>query len=196
MSAPARAPLCGACAAIVGLVSMAALNVRADEPSVPIKLQTDLAAQVVSYDRNNNGRAGDHQKILVIAKSGDGASGASAKEIARLLGTHADIGGLPHQDTVVNAADAAAALAAIRSESPTVVYFAPGLGPEIPAIARGLEGLSLITIAAVAEDVTAGATVGFDLVSGKPKIWVNLNQSRKQAVAFQASLLKLSRIVP
>jgi hypothetical protein len=47
-----------------------------------------------------------------------------------------------------------------------------------------------------AERAVSGASQwsSFDLVSGRPKILVNLTQARAQHVAFSAELLKLARI--
>ena len=43
--------------------------------------------------------------------------------------------------------------------------------------------------------VAKGAVLGFELVSGRPKLIINLAQAQRQDVAFRAEVLKLMRVV-
>ena len=45
-----------------------------------------------------------------------------------------------------------------------------------------------------APHVPKGAVLGFDLVSGKPKLLVHLTQAKKQNAAFKAEALKLMKV--
>jgi hypothetical protein len=76
-----------------------------------------------------------------------------------------------------------------------VVYFSPGLDSEVPAIARALQGRRFITIAAVDSYVHDGALLGFELVSGHPKMVFNIAQARKQDVVFRSAVMKLMRLI-
>jgi len=44
--------------------------------------------------------------------------------------------------------------------------------------------------------VPAGIVLGFDLVSGRPKLLVNIEQAKKQQVSLPASVLKLMKVYP
>src|SRR5438874_366246 len=55
--------------------------------------------------------------------------------------------------------------------------------------------IALLTASAVASQVTLGIVLGFDLVSGKPKLLVHLGQARRQHVDLSAEVLKLMRVV-
>jgi hypothetical protein len=46
----------------------------------------------------------------------------------------------------------------------------------------------------MADYVPAGIVLGFDLVSGRPKLVVNLSQARRQHVDFRAEVLKLMKV--
>jgi hypothetical protein len=54
--------------------------------------------------------------------------------------------------------------------------------------------VDVLTMGAVADYVPAGIVFGVDLISGKPKLLVNLTQARRQHVDFGAQLLRLARI--
>jgi len=55
--------------------------------------------------------------------------------------------------------------------------------------------MRVLTAGAMTEYVSEGIVLGFDLVSGRPKILVHLEQARKQNVVLTAQLLKLAVIV-
>jgi hypothetical protein len=65
----------------------------------------------------------------------------------------------------------------------------------IEGIRDALSGISVLSVGAVADYALRGAVLGFDLVSGKPKIVCNLTQAKKQDVAFKAEVLKLMRVI-
>ena len=75
------------------------------------------------------------------------------------------------------------------------IYLTPGLRGEVAAVARALEGVAVISVAAIDAYVSNGAILGFELVSGRPRMVLNLAQAKKQGVAFRAQVMKLMRIV-
>ena len=56
----------------------------------------------------------------------------------------------------------------------TIVYLASGLTHQIPTIRSALEGVDVLTVGAVPEYVDLGVILGFDVLSAKPKLLVNL----------------------
>jgi hypothetical protein len=58
-----------------------------------------------------------------------------------------------------------------------------------------LVGLYIISVSPVPEDVARGIVLGFEVVSGKPKLLVNLPRARQQNVAFKPELLRLARVI-
>jgi hypothetical protein len=59
-----------------------------------------------------------------------------------------------------------------------------------------VSNVSLLTVGATPEYVESGIVLGFDLVSGRPKLLINLSQARKQQVDFPASVLRLMKVYP
>jgi hypothetical protein len=95
---------------------------------------------------------------------------------------------LPHTEEIVDYSTRRSVAAVCRGRAAAVLYLSLGLSEEMAAIAAGLDGLSLLSVAASASYVSKGAVLGFDAESGKPKLVVNLAQARRQKVAFKPEL--------
>jgi hypothetical protein len=52
----------------------------------------------------------------------------------------------------------------------------------------------VLSVAAVADYVREGIVLGFDVISGHPKLLFNLPQAKLQKVALKASVLKLMTV--
>ena len=165
-----------------------------DEVAVPVALQAELVAKVASYDRNLASRAGDRVHILIVFNAKSDASNSFAKHMTSALGGVDKIGGLPHDETTAVFGGAKALADACRARRIAILYVAPGLGDEVAGIRSALDGVNVLSVAADAADVPKGIVLGFDLVSGKPKIVVQLGQAKKQEVSFKAELLKLAKV--
>ncbi len=76
-----------------------------------------------------------------------------------------------------------------------MLYFTPGLDAEIGPSAAALVGQRIITVGAVDSFVSGGVVVGFELISGHPKMILNLRQAKKQDIVLRAAIIKLMRIV-
>lgn len=178
--------------AIVGLVL--ASDSRADEVQVPAALRAQLLAKVAAYDRHFVERAGGQARVLLLVAPGDSASERAAIEMKRELGSIGEIAGLRHEEVIESYRDAGALRAKCENDRVSIVFLGPGFGPFVDAIRIGLENVDVLTVGAVADYVPKGIVLGFDLVSGKPKLLVHLSQARKQKVDFSSAVLKLMRI--
>jgi hypothetical protein len=165
-----------------------------DEVAVPVALQAELVAKVASYDKNLAARAGDKVHVLIVVNAKSDASNSFAKHMTSALGGVDKIGGLPHDETTAPFGGAKALADTCRAKRIAIVYLAPGLADEVPGIRSALDGVNVLSVAADAAEVQKGIVLGFDLVSGKPKIVVHLGQAKKQDVAFKAELLKLAKV--
>lgn len=168
---------------------------RAESVYVPVRLQAELLAKVTAYDRNFAGRAGDLVKVIIVVTSRDSDSRLTATDMRNALAALPTVGGIVHEEEVVTYTGAPALAEICRARHASVVYLTPGLSNDIPSIRDALGSLDLLTVAALPDDVPQGAVLGFDLVSGRPKLVVNLGQARRQHVDFRAELLKLMRVI-
>ena len=166
----------------------------AEDPAVPIGLQAELTAKIVGYDRNYSARAAGKGKILFLLKADDVGSTKVANQAKSAFASLADVGGAPHEESSMAYASAKALADEVVKQKIAIVYVSSGLSGEMAGIAEALNGKDVLTVAAVASDVARGAVLGFDLVSGKPKLLVHLTQAKKQNAAFRAEALKLMKV--
>jgi uncharacterized protein DUF4154 len=174
--------------------ALAARAARAEDVPVPVGLQADLLYVIAGHDRNLPARAGAQVRTLVVSKPGDQAAHAAAqfRAAAAAKGT---VAGLPHAVESATFTSAAALAEACQARHLAIVYLAPGFtAAEAGAIGSALEGGNVLTVAASPAMVKKGVVLGFDLVSGRAKLLVDLTQAAKQRVAFGADVLGLMAV--
>jgi len=181
----------GALTAMVSLTT--ARTARADE-GVPLDLQAELLAKVAGYDRNFQARAGSEARVLLLSREGNAESSRASAHLSSALTRGGQVGGLPVALSASTYSSAPALREVVTSRKLAVVYLMPGFADAIDAIAGALDGADLLTATVAPELVPRGAVLGFDLVSGKPKLLCHLTQAKKQNVAFKAEVLKLMRV--
>src|SRR5262245_39034542 len=190
-----RVPIRVLVLALFVLAFGAAMPASAEEVSVPIGLQVDLLVKVAAYDRNLPPRAGDRVRLAILTKPGNAESERAAAQMEKALGAKQAIANLPHEETIQPFSDSAALVKLCRSKRLSIVYLAPGFSDEeIASMAKALDGVDVLTASTVASFVPKGIVLGFDLVSGKPKLLVHLGQAKRQKVDLSAEILKLMRV--
>jgi len=169
---------------------------RTQTVEVPIRLQAELLSKVVAYDRNYAERARGRATVLVLVKASDPESARVGEQIKAELAVLDDLGGLPHVEELVRYSTPAGVAEVVKSRGAAVLFVSVGLADEMNAVARALVDVSILSVAAASSYVERGAVLGFDAESGRPKLVVNLEQARRQKVAFKPEVLKLARVVP
>jgi YfiR/HmsC-like len=190
-----RVSVCGRRAALVG--TFAALWLRrasAEDVVVPVRMQAELLAKVAIYDRNFEARNGGRVKVLIVVNPGDHSSRLAGSGMKNVLGSLETIGNLPHEDEIISYTDAPSLAEMCKARKVGILYVTPGFSGQLPAMRAALGSLDLLTVGSIADYVPGGIVLGFDLVSGKAKLLVNLSQARKQHVEFRAEVLKLMRV--
>lgn len=167
----------------------------AQTAAIPASLQAELLAKLETYDRSFATRAGKTARVLIVVKQGSARSELSANEMRSALKRIDRIGGLPHEEVVVNYAGAPALAERVRGERAAIVFLGADLDDdEVSSIAAALVDVSVLTVGAVAGYVAKGIVLGFELESGKPRIVINLEQARRQKVDFSSNVLRLMRV--
>jgi hypothetical protein len=167
--------------------------VLAEAVAVPAALQADVLAKLVKYDRNFAARAGQMVQVVLVTKS-SATSTLSAAAMKSALERLEVIGGLPHRQTVVPYTGAAALAKRCREEHAAIVYVTPDFQTDIEALRAALTGVDVLTVSAVPDYVPNGIVLGFELVSGKPQLILNLTQARQQNINFKADVLPLMKV--
>jgi hypothetical protein len=168
--------------------------VRAQSMPVPAAAQAELIAKLVGFDRNFAARAGGKAVIIIAAMAGDAESMSAALEIKAAFSRLPRVGNLPHEEHIVTYSNAAALAQTVRSKRASLVYLGPGFDKQISAIRDAFATMDVLSVAAIPGYVPAGIVLGFDLVSGRPKLLIQVVQARKQNVAFPASVLSLMKV--
>ena len=166
----------------------------AETVQLPTSVQAGLIAKVAGFDRNFPRRAGGKAVVLLVSMPNDPESTRAALELKGALARLPEVGGLPHQEEIVSYASASALAEQVRAKQAAIVYFGPGFGKQIPAIRDAFASHDVLTVASVPDYVPVGIVLGFDLVSGRPKLLVNLGQAKKQQISFPASVLNLMKV--
>jgi len=166
-----------------------------EAPTVPLQLQVELANKVIEYVQQPPMSSLDRIRIGVVVKTSSPQSTRAGAELKAAFDRVVMSGGRAHEQSIIEWSSATALAEQARTRSLNVLYFTPGLDAEIAPSAAALVGQQTITIAAVDSFVPSGIVLGFELVSGHPKMVFNLRQAKKQELVLRASVMKLMRIV-
>jgi YfiR/HmsC-like len=178
------------------LVVCSTARVIAEDVSVPISLQMELLLKVASYDKNLKQRARDRVRVAVVLRQDDPDSGRSAAQALKALSEAEAIDGMPLDRLSTTYTDAAALARFIHEGNVAILYVTPGFrDSDIEAIAQALDGVSVLSVGALAKYTPRGMVLGFDLAGGKPKLIVNLGRAKRQKVELSSSVLKLVRVI-
>jgi hypothetical protein len=167
----------------------------AEEPRVPPRLQAELLAKVAAYDGRFAARARARALVLIVVAAGVADSERFGAQIRAELGKQPLMGGVEHMEDVIHYASPAELSRVCRERGPAILYIGPGLSEAVAAIAEALAGVDVLSVSALPNDVARGVVMGFEVVSGKPKLLVHLPQARRQNVAFKPELLRLARVI-
>jgi hypothetical protein len=176
-------------------VVLCATPIAADEdPAVPVSLQAELLVKVAAYDKNMPARAGDRARVLIVSKRENARASRVAQQAERAL-SGKTVGKLALEVSIVEWSDAATLAKRIRGKRISILYLTPGFSrSELESVAKSLEGVDVLSAGAVAKQVQRGVVLGFDLVSGKPKLLVHLKRARRQNVNLSSKALKLMKV--
>jgi hypothetical protein len=183
-------------AVTLAILLLLASESSADEPSVPISLQAELTCKLVKFDRNFAVRAGDKAMVLIVFKKGGVDSERIAKQLKAAFETQSTLGGVAHEETLLTYSGPAALLAEAKKKKAALIILSPGVSADAQAIAKAFDGYDGVTISTSVEGVEQGIVLGFDLVSGKPKMLLNLEQARRQNADFRSEVLRLMKVYP
>lgn len=181
-------------AALTSMMLVGLMGSTPPPPVVPVNLQIELLAKVLRYDRSFVERATPEITILVVHTPALAESLRVARQAISALETQTLMGGFRHRDELVAFSTPEALAALAKERSAAVILFTPELAPRAAEIATAFDGCNCITVSTTPEGVSSGLVLGFDLVSGKPRMLFNLKQSRRQRTDFRAEVLRLMTV--
>ncbi len=176
-------------------LTLLAAPLAAEQVQIPARLQAALVAKVAAYDTRFAARANGAALVLIVVAGGKAESERFGEEIRAELSVQPKIGGVSHSEEIVRYSSAAELARLVRERRAALLYVAPALSEEAAQIASALTGLDVLSVAALAGDVQQRIVLGFARESGRPRLLVNLEQARRQNVAFNPDLLRLVRVI-
>jgi YfiR/HmsC-like len=200
-STPPRPPKSGRRAHVILLALSLAMftcetRIEAAEEGelVPIGLQVQLLDKIAAYDRKLPERSGGRVRLMVVSRAGSAESERASAQLHATLAATPSLGGYPHDDSDLKFVSAEALAAACRSGRVSILYFTPGFKDDLQAIRAALDGVSVLSVSTVGTYVQGGIVLGFDLISGKPRLLFNLTQAKRQNVAMRPEVIRLMRV--
>jgi len=176
-------------------VTATGAGARADSTIVPLGLQVQLVSKVADYDKTLPGRESGVVRVLVVERAAAPESASAAAHALNALSNIDRIAGLPHEDALVEFSDAAALASVCRARGASILFVTPGLADAYESIAAALVGVPVLSVSATVSGVAKGIVLGFDLVGGKPKLFVSLSATRKQGVRLSPDVLKIATVI-
>jgi hypothetical protein len=167
----------------------------AEEVAVPVARQAELLVRVAAYDRNLPARAAGTVRVLIVMNPDDADSRTVAAQMDAALRKFDKIAGLPYEITTTAYPGAAQVAATCKQNHVSIVYVTQGLDAKIADLVGALGSVDVLSVAAVARYVAQSVVLGFDLVSAKPTLVINLPQAKKQNVSIDAGVLNLMKVI-
>ena len=169
----------------------------AEVMQVPMDLQVPLILKVLIYDRNFAERDQSAVNIAVVFTPSDPTSLQARDEVLRALERVSDksVGGRPIRFSAIESTRVADIEQAVLARKISVLYITPGNSANLEQLLRLSERNQVITVTGVPEYVNRGAAVGIGLRQDKPEILINLASARSAGGEFDASLLRIARVI-
>jgi hypothetical protein len=180
-----------------GLVAVACL--LGVEPSsagedIPATVEAELVARLAAYDKNLKARAGAQVDIVVAVKADDPASERAAGQLAAAFARIEHIAGLPVVTTAVTYAGASSLVETCKTKHASILVITDALSSEVEKLSGGLAGSDILTFGSSGDVARRGLVLGIELVSSRPKLFINLTQAGRQNVVMSADVLKLMTV--
>ena len=178
-----------ACALLGSLIFVSAIAV-AKRRNIPIELQAKLSAKIASYDRNMAKRVSKGARVLVLQHANSNSQ-RLARRIQSALHDQPNFAGAKLKVDIQTFSSAADLANLVTTKKIAMVYFAGSFDSQARDIQRALKGISVLTVTTELSAVRKGIVLGLGLVSGRPKLYLNLPQAQAQHVQIAPHLVKL-----
>lgn len=165
------------------------------EPEVPIRMQISLLDRVIPFDRNFAARVHDKLVVVVVVDDKNVDSVRVGAQLLTELSVREQLGNYKLQAGRLPFTSLAGLTDECKRLRAGVVYVAPGVREGAAKLASALQGLKVLSVASLPEQVAEGLVLGSAVRSGKPRVLVNLKRAREQEVDFRADFLRMVEVV-
>ena len=164
---------------------------------VPPDLQIPLILKILTYDRNFGNWAPLQLRVGIVYSPNDPSSLSTMNQIAQVFESFADktVKNVPIRYTLVAYTSDTSVESMARSNQVNVFYITPGNSENLEKLLQISKTQQIITTTGVPEYVEKGVSVGIGVRQDKPQILINLASSKSEGSEFDASLLRIARVV-
>jgi hypothetical protein len=184
-------------AVVLAFITPATLPAQAPDVPVPANVQFALLTRILGFDRKVPGRSTDDLVIAVAYQSSHVAS-RTLMESFRSAATDAGevtILGRRLRVVVVDIGNGDRLVEALAKERANVVYMTPLRGVNVNTLARAATQAGILSVTGVPDYMRRAVCVGFEERGGKPRIVINLDESRAAGSEFAAQLLQRAEVL-
>ncbi len=186
-----------AVAATCILVAMAETRVGWAADEISPDRQASILVRALAYNRNLKTQAGDDFVLAVVYQRNNTASEECGRDaVAAFRGFEKFVmEGLPFRVAPISYESASAMNHTLTRDGVDAVYVCGGLDSELDAIATLAQERKAVSIGALREYVTRKLSLGVFIIDGKPRILVNLPESKREGADFGSDFLRLATLV-
>ena len=169
----------------------------ADTMPVPPELQVPLILKILTYDRNFDSRAQAEVRVGIVFVAADPSSLKAKNEVADVFQRFSakTVRSLAIKYNVIEFMSDSQVADAARSNEINVFYVAPGNSRNLETLRRISQSRRIVTTTGVPPYVEQGIAVGIGVEQDKPHILINLPSSKAEGSEFDASLLRIAKVV-
>ena len=161
---------------------------------VPAAVHVPLILKILTYDRYFNKRGWAAYRIGIVYAGNDPASSKVGNDIAEVFRSWT-VRNLPIESTTVEYMSDSQVEGVVKSGQFAMLYIAPGNARNLQRLLQVCQGEHIITTTAVPAYVEQGVAVGIGVRQDKPEILINLRSSKSAGSEFDASLLRIARVI-
>ena len=182
-----------------GAAGLAAADVPGAEiMPVPAELQVPLILKILTYDRNFGSRSKSELRVGIVFVPGDPVSLKAKNEIAGVFRGFNDktVRNVAIRHTEVEYTSDSQIEEVVRANRFNIFYVAPGNSGNIETLLRISHARQIITTTGVPAYVDKGIAVGVGVgVEDTPRVLINLPSAKAEGSEFDASLLRIAKVV-
>jgi hypothetical protein len=160
-------------------------------------LQVPLLLKILTYDRHFESKASRELAIGIVYSPEDPASLPAADQIFTTLYKFRDktVKAKPIRYYLLEYTSPEKLERSIADRGISVLYVAPGNGPNLEALLKVSQARGVTTTTGVPEYVRRGVSVGIGLADDRPQILINQTSARAEGSEFDASLLRIATVL-
>ncbi len=170
---------------------------HAQQMPVTIESQVPLLLKILSFDRNLKVKSGNKLTIIILYQDKYRASTLAMNEFMDLIKDNDDfhVNNHPVKVVPIELGDLNDSRTISILKDADVFYITPVRAFDIHDITRISRSRKITTMSGVPDYVPEGISIGLDLVNERPKILININAAKSEAIDFNSQLLKLAEVI-